>query len=358
MNYRSGIELHNDLTKSQTPFWASLIKDDEINLSFSAIGEPVKYSRLEKLFLLSIKDALENSSVDITHPKTLILISSAKGNIDLLENDINAPKERRIFLSELGEVIQKYFKNPNTPIIISNGCISGVLALLTAFRLMEAGVYDNVIVTGGDIISEFTLSGFQSFKALSDAPCKPFDSKRNGLNLGEGCATIILTADEVNTSKDKILVAGGATSNDANHISGPSRTGEGLFIALNKTLREGQEYGIQDIGFISAHGTATVYNDEMESLAFRSAGIEEKPVNSLKGYFGHTLGAAGLIESVISIQSLRQNVLFASKGFESLGVTGKLNVIERVEKREFEACLKTASGFGGCNAAILFKKNG
>lgn len=358
LNNSSGIQLHNDSSKSQIPFWASLIRDSDINAGFNEIQGDEDFSRLEKLMILSIKDALKNSDVEVTSPKTLILLSSAKGNIDLLEKTSGKPKENRVYLPGLGRVIQDFFKNPNTPLIISNGCISGVLSLITAFRLMQAGVYDNIIVTGGDIISEFTVSGFQSFKALSDGPCKPFDKNRNGLNLGEGVATIILTANKGSAGKHKIQITGGATSNDANHISGPSRTGDGLFISVNKTIKEGKENHIENIDFISAHGTATVYNDEMESLAFTTAKLEDKPINSLKGYFGHTLGAAGLIESVVSLQSLRDNVLFASKGFETIGVTGNLNVIEKTEKREMEVCLKTASGFGGCNAAILFKKNG
>jgi 3-oxoacyl-[acyl-carrier-protein] synthase I len=355
---RSGIREINDPSKSQVAFWASCLDDSLINRQFEKISKGEEVTKLEKLIISSVYDALQKCDVDITSSKTLIVLSSAKGNIDLIEGEGSEERKGRILLSETARVVQQFFKNPNRPLVISNGCISGVLALVTASRLIEAGQYENVVVVGADVISEFTVSGFQSFKALAEAPCKPFDKTRTGLNLGEGAATIVLTSRIEKAGKSKIEIIGGGISNDANHISGPSRTGEGLYIAIKNAMKEAEKNGLPEIGFLSAHGTATVYNDEMESLAFKSADLENVPVNSLKGYFGHTLGAAGVIESVITIQSLVQNHLFESIGFEEHGVTGNLNVIKKSDKKELKACLKTASGFGGCNAAIIYKKNG
>ena len=175
-----------------------------------------------------------------------------------------------------------------------------MLAILTGMRLVQSGQYENAVVAGADVISKFVLSGFQSFQAISSAPCKPFDAARDGINLGEGAGTVILTSNKNYSSGVK--VTGGSVSNDANHISGPSRTGEELNLAINKALNAA-ELNATDIDFISAHGTATIYNDEMEAKAITLAGLQSFPVNSLKGYYGHTLGAAGLIESIISIQS-------------------------------------------------------
>ena len=152
------------------------------------------------------------------------------------------------------------------------------------------------------------------------------------------------------------MLVSGAVSNDANHISGPSRTGQELCIAVNKAIANA---GItrNDIGFVCAHGTATVYNDEMEAKAFSLAELESIPVNSLKGVFGHTLGAAGIIESIMSVHSLEQGFVLQTVGFEESGVSTNISISDRRQPIHQQVCLKTASGFGGCNAALIFKKS-
>jgi 3-oxoacyl-[acyl-carrier-protein] synthase-1 len=209
-------------------------------------------------------------------------------------------------------------------------------------------------VTGGDILSKFIVSGFQSFKAISPTRCRPFDISRDGLSLGEGAGTIILgTTGENKLPANSIVIKGGATSNDANHISGPSRTGEGLFRAINNTLKGQSTY---NIAFINAHGTATPFNDEMEAVALSRANLEEIPVNSFKGYFGHTLGAAGLIETIVCAHSLTDSQFVQSLGFKTLGVSKNIKVISKPAKFQGTECLKMASGFGGCNAVVHLKK--
>ncbi|MGZ3812069.1 MAG: beta-ketoacyl-[acyl-carrier-protein] synthase family protein, partial [Mucilaginibacter sp.] len=195
--------------------------------------------------------------------------------------------------------------------------------------------------------------GFESFQALSPQVCKPFDKSRDGLNLGEGAATIILSTNKKYAGN--IKVKGGSVSNDANHISGPSRTGHELAHAISKALQDAALTG-SDIDFISAHGTATVYNDEMEANAISLSALQSAPLNSLKGYYGHTLGAAGLIESIISIQSLKQGLVLPTPGFTESGVTEPVHVIASMLQLEANNFLKTASGFGGCNVAVIFGK--
>jgi 3-oxoacyl-[acyl-carrier-protein] synthase-1 len=259
----------------------------------------------------------------------------------------------RISLNTSARLVADHFHFVNQPIIISNACISGMLAILTGMRLIQSGQYEHAVVAGADVISKFVLSGFQSFQAVSQLPCKPFDAARDGINLGEGAGTVILTSNKAYSGGVK--VSGGSVSNDANHISGPSRTGEELSLAINKAL---QASGItaKDIGFISAHGTATLFNDEMEAKAIGLSGLQDVPVNSLKGYYGHTLGAAGLIESIISIQSLKENLVLPTRGFQTSGVSQTVNVCSSLYKLTSAHFLKTASGFGGCNAAMVISK--
>ena len=253
----------------------------------------------------------------------------------------------------MADVIGSFFGFVNRPVVVSNACISGVLALSTAARMIDAGLYDHVVVAGGDLLSEFVISGFLSFQALSPEPCKPFDIARNGLSLGEGCGTIVLSS--IFKKSTSITVSGSAITNDANHISGPSRTGEELALAIVRTLNEAT-LNPEEVNFVSAHGTATLYNDEMESKALGIVGLDPVPVNSFKGYWGHTLGAAGVIESVATIRSMESNLLFSSAGFDEPGVPVHLNVIKRNIRTPLQNCIKIASGFGGCNAAIVFRK--
>ena len=344
---KSGIRLIADEKISPVPFYASLIDSESLDNRFSLIGEPDKYSRFEKMSICSIKETVASTAVDLTGSRTLFILSTTKGNIDLLENN---SIDKRLYLWNTARLLQRQFNFRNEPLVISDACISGVQAIITGARLISAGLYDNCVINGTDIISEFVLSGFNSFKSLSTGPCRPFDKTRDGLSLGEGSGTIVLTSDSDASGNDKILVSEGFSTNDANHISGPSRTGEGLFIAISRVLHKSSG----KIDFISAHGTATPYNDEMESVAINRAGLQDVPVNSFKGYWGHTLGAAGVIESIMSIYSIRNNILFNTLGFSESGVSNPLNIVSVSAKKEINNCLKIASGFGGCNAAVLF----
>lgn len=350
----SAIGHHTRPEYSVQPFYASLLEEDQDKQLDSDASE-AEYTKFERLLINSIKNAAENTDVDPGDSETIIVISTTKGNISLLETETNSPKlQERIALYTSAKLIGNYFGNPNKPVVVSNACISGLMAMLTAKRLIQSGRYKHAVVAGADVISKFILSGFQSFQAVSDKPCKPFDIKRNGVTLGEAAGTVILSCE--NKGLQKTTFVSGAVSNDANHISGPSRTGEELCMAVNKSLNEARLHP-DDIGFISAHGTATLYNDEMEAKAFSLAKMESVPVNSLKGYYGHTLGAAGIIESIIAIHSLEQGIVLPTAGFEQSGVTSNVNICRKIQPIRGDTLLKTASGFGGCNAALIFKKS-
>ena len=306
-----------------------------------------KYTKLEKMCILSVQDIINNANIDVKNQRTLFIFSTTKGNIDLLEgNQPDIPKDR-IYLYETASLLSTHFGFANKPIVISNACISGLLAIIIAKRFIANNQYDNILVTGADEVSTFTLSGFNSLSALSNKPCKPFDKNRTGINLGEAAASVLITNKQ---KKNSIEIISEAVANDANHISGPSRTGEGLFACLQKVLANGV---VPD--FINAHGTATEFNDEMECIAFNRAGLENIRINSLKGYYGHTLGAAGVLESIVCMEGLQKERLIASVGYRECGTTVPLNIITKTETKKSSVCLKTASGFGGCNAAVLYK---
>jgi len=355
-NNISGIKQTTDPKITQVPMYTSIVDSERLTTEFSKIGNVDDYTRLEKLMILSINDVLNQTKINPSQEDTLFIFSSTKGNIDLLENPDHDFDLERINLWALADKVCAFFKSPVRPVFISNACVSGVTAITIAAQYLRSKKYTNVIVCGGDIISEFTLSGFQSFKAVSENPCKPFDASRNGITLGEGAGTILFSTNkELVKDENPVVFRGGANTNDANHISGPSRTGDGLYYAIRNALAEAEKTN-KDIDYISGHGTATPYNDEMESKAIAWAELNHVPVNSLKAYWGHTLGAAGIIECIAGIHSIKENVLIKTLGYNEHGVSEQINVIKENKNTEIKNFLKTASGFGGSNAAAYFSE--
>lgn len=341
---RSGVSRHERPELSSQPFYGALFQPDSFPLKI--------YTKFEQLVQASVREALQASDILPGDPRTIFILCSTKGNIHLLDEDAHTHRDR-LSLPGSAASLARHFQFAQTPIVISNACISGLLGMITGLRLIRAGLYENAVVAGADVLSGFILSGFGSFQALSAGFCKPFDKDRDGINLGEGAATVVLSSRP--EYRQGIRLSGGAVSNDANHISGPSRTGEELRQVIERSLSDAR-CDAGDIGFISAHGTATAYNDEMEAKAITLAGLQDVPVNSLKGYYGHTLGAAGLIESIVTLASMREELVLPSRGFEHNGVTTPLNVASSLLHVPLNTCLKTASGFGGCNAAVVLSK--
>jgi 3-oxoacyl-[acyl-carrier-protein] synthase-1 len=351
---QTGLRFYDSRMDLQEPFMASLIDRERLDDCFSAIcRKPDDYTPLEKAAILSVKQAAEESGIDLSDPCVLFFLSSTKGNVYLLDEKESRFSRDHIYLWHTAQVVAKYFHNPNVPAVISNACISGASAQVAALRELEAGCCDYAVVIGVDNLSKFVISGFQSLKALSPEVCRPFDVARSGLNLGEAAATLIYKRTDAE-NKQNIVLLQGAIRNDANHISGPSRTGEGSFLALKAIL---EDLTSEDLAFINAHGTATSYNDRMESIAITRAGLSTVPVNSLKGYFGHTLGAAGVLESVISMQALRDGIILPAYGFEKGEDEYPLKIAATMNYTEKSYFIKMLSGFGGCNAALLFKRN-
>ncbi|WP_300354104.1 beta-ketoacyl synthase N-terminal-like domain-containing protein [Chryseobacterium sp.] len=359
---KSGVALHK-IIENQDAFYASMIDfeklEDEFNKLFdSAQSDNKNFTRLEKMFLLSLKPLVENHNIT---EETAFILSTTKGNISLLKNQTTLPED--IYLSKLAQKIADFFGFKTKPIVVSNACVSGVMAIAVAKNMIQTGKYKDAFVIAGDEITEFVISGFNSFQAIGSEPCKPYDKTRNGINIGEATAAVYITghceerrSDEaISNERFSFKILGDSAINDANHISGPSRTGDGLFASIKNAMTEAN-VSAEEIDFISAHGTATIYNDEMEAIAFNRMELQNAPLNSMKGYYGHCLGASGLLESIISMESALKNILIPSKNFKEMGTSQFLNIIKENQPAEIKYILKTASGFGGCNAAIVLEK--
>lgn len=332
------------------PFCGSLIDRNALQDLFNReVGEYDDYSFFEKLCILSASKAIRACNLSAREPNVLFILSTTKGNVDYLATNVD---DTACYLSSSADKITKFFGNTNSPIVVSNACISGVCAQITAVRALLCHTYKYAVVIGCDVLSKFIISGFQSFKALSPEQCRPYDKERVGLNLGEAVGTLILERSDKWSDSDWLYEAS-SIHNDANHISGPSRTGEGSYRVLNDILATLDK---ENIAFVNAHGTATSYNDEMESIAIHRAELDDVPINGLKGFYGHTLGAAGIIETVLSMKAVDNRVILPTLGYANCGTSHKLSLSRQARSTEKKAFVKILSGFGGCNAGIAWQK--
>lgn len=292
-------------------------------------------TQFESVVVSSARKAMADYVGEIADGRTLLILSTTKGNTDL-----TSPADSAVRIGKaLGVKAQ--------PIVVCNACISGLAAVILAKRLLEADVCDYAVVCGADRQGKFIISGFQSLKALSPEECRPFDIERLGLNLGEAAATVVMSRERKHA--DDWCVVSGAIRNDAYHVSAPSRKGEGLYRSLKK-ITQGKDLG--RLAFVSAHGTATMFNDQMESVALERMQMNSVPVNAMKGYYGHTMGAAGLLELIISAHAAAEGEVVGTRGYGEPGVSGKIQLSAEWQPSSKPDFIKMLSGFGGCNAAV------
>ncbi|MDO4190792.1 MAG: beta-ketoacyl synthase N-terminal-like domain-containing protein [Bacteroidales bacterium] len=342
---QTALRHYNSANGVPFPFTAALFSDAQ-----TTALQMEGYSLFESVAIRSINAALQQIAFT-PDSHTALIISSTKANVGLLTETTTS--EHVISPGVAAQAIADAVGITTTPIVVNNACISGVSALITAHRLLTLGIYKHCIMCGIDLQTPFILAGFQSLKALSETPCRPFDIERLGLNLGEAAATIVLSND---TKSDTIAwqINSGCVRNDAFHISSPSPHGEGCTSAIRQTLRDIDK---RQLAVINAHGTATMYNDQMEAKAISNADVANITVNALKGYIGHTMGAAGILETILTAKALDHHTIIGTKGFDEMGVSGRLHIATTNETTEKQSFLKIISGFGGCNAALCLSKS-
>lgn len=340
---RSGIRAYEPGTCNiPEGFYASLLFEDFETLALKSAQKAIA----------NAQKTIGNAQLELKGKRTAFILSSTKGNI-----------EENISLADSAQRIASQLGIDSKPIVVCNACISGLSALILGNRLIDSGLYDAAIVCGCDTPRQFILSGFQSLKALSPEPCRPFDMERMGLNLGEAAATLILSKNPIQGNSWRM--GDGFIRNDAFHISTPSKTADGLYLSLQRTLESytkeisstcKQIDMKEHLAFINAHGTATLFNDQMESVAIGRAGLSDLPANAYKSFWGHTMGAAGILETIISMKAIDDDTILGTRGFSELGVSGKMNICAENRPTDKKGFIKMLSGFGGCNATIWAAK--
>ncbi|MEI6083891.1 MAG: beta-ketoacyl-[acyl-carrier-protein] synthase family protein [Verrucomicrobiota bacterium] len=302
----------------------------------------------------ALDQARAQAALKIPAARIGLVLSTTKANIEALEriteNRPCSDTARRHLQADLLAADLATAHGAAGPVQnVSVACVSGLVAIQQGASLIQRGAADAVFVVGVDHLSAFVVAGFSALKALDPAGCRPFDRDRCGLSPGEAGATVVLTRGD-----GVITVRGCGGSNDANHLTGPSRDGAGLSLAIQRALASA-ELTPADIDYVQAHGTGTAYNDAMEALALRAVfGDACPPVSGAKGMLGHTLGAAGIVETIICVLAMEDGFLPGTPRLTvaAEGAPASLVKLPRPTNR-LKHVLKLNTGFGGINGALV-----
>lgn len=314
-----------------------------INLSTCEV--PVGRAPADGVFALAraaAEEALAGRSADA------LVVATTKGGVvhgqRFLEGTAPAAELLELPLHRVATRLARALRITGPVRTVSVACASGTVALGHALRLVRSGRAQRVLVVGADALCDFIVRGFASLRALSDAPARPFDVDRSGLSVGEAGAAMVVEAGD---GPALARLAGYGGSNDANHITGPSRDGSGLRRAWQLALADA---GTDRVDLVSAHGTGTRYNDAMEGHAFAGLGA---PVHAVKGAVGHTMGAAGLLEAIVCVRALQGGRCPPVAGLVTPDPEIDLDLVQAPRDVDARWALSTSSGFSGINAAVV-----
>jgi 3-oxoacyl-[acyl-carrier-protein] synthase II len=323
----------------------------------------------DKLHILA-EEALSRALMDANLQGDLTIglsIGTVLGNILLKEKrlirnkggNITGETERES-LSYINSFLKAKYDLKGQGISVSTACSSGTDAIGIAARKIMSGRSDIMIAGGVDVLSDFAVIGFHSLQALTEKKVQPFDKNRSGLAIGEGAAFIVLEAEEKAVKRGARVygkVLGYASRADAHHLTGPHREGRGLADAINEAMFQAnlKPHGIH---YINAHGTGTVYNDLMETKAIKASFGDVAyniPISSTKSMLGHSFGAAGVIEAICCLLSIKTKIIHPTINFEERDPECDLDYVpNKARQQEVKIAMSLSAGFGGQNSAIIF----
>ncbi len=329
------------------------------------------YTRTSLLGMIAAKEAIADAQLTAEEIRNSSLISATTvGGMDKTEDFFNEflvdnykPKLRNIVghdCADSTEAIADFIGNKGMITTVSTACSSSINSIMLGTRLIQHGFAERVIVGGTDSLTRFTVNGFNSLMILDKQACKPFDKNRNGLNIGEGAAFLVLESEDIikrSGKKHYGYVSGFANACDAFHQTASSPDGQGAFLAMQQALLSAQLEPNQ-IDYINVHGTGTSNNDLTEGIAMkRIFGETLPPFSSTKPFTGHTLGATGAIEAVISLLSMHHGIIIPNLNFsEPIEETQLIPVTQIQKNQNLKHVLSNSFGFGGNNSSIIFSK--
>ena len=297
-----------------------------------------------------------------------LLLASTKGNMGVLQHWLDqvggyarcvTPPGYPPGLMDCARNLAAEFGLGGSCTVVSTACTSGLSGLIEAAMMVEAGQQNEMIVLAVDLASRFVCDGFTALKALAPRTCRPFDSQRDGLALGSAAAACLVQRSDIFAEKKAdtfaCTLAGRGVAMDAVHLTAPDRQAGGLIRAVEMALRTA-ELSTSQIDAVLLHGTGTVYNDAMEATAVKKIFSHSPPLTAVKGHIGHTLGASGLIETALAGEMLRRGILPPTTGLCDPQWPELDFVRTGRSVPSLRRILKTSSGFGGINAAIVLEK--
>lgn len=321
----------------------------------------LKPNRDESLVMQMLTPLLKKIAPEIP-PDTFVILATTTGEIEFLQRSV-INGEQEAIKSRPDHLLNKIMLLAGTcagGMVVSAACVSSSAAISRAASMIRSKERDSILVVACDSVSEFVTAGFSSLMALDRHMAKPFDKNRCGLSLGEAAGLMLLMSEEraVREKRDILgEIAGWGLTNDANHITGPSKDGSGL---SNAVLNAMKSAGIseKEIGCISTHGTGTPYNDSMEMKAIKNIfGKNPIPLYSVKGGTGHTMGAAGLLEIIIGFETLNKKIVPPTVNLRDTDREAEGWVFPESQFFDSPVTLSTNSGFGGVNSALVLKKS-
>lgn len=371
MSKKSGIgeiTLLDTIHKTEIPVAEVKLSEKELKKKLQ-IPDGEAYTRTALLGITAVKEALKNSRIsDINKYKTGIIsattvagmASSEKFYIDFLNTDFYNEFVKTHEAADSTEKIADYFGINEFMTTISTACSSSANAILTGARLIKNGILDRVIVGGTDALSKFTLNGFNTLMILDRNACKPFDNERQGLNLGEAAAYLILESEQIVKKENKKILAelsGYANANDAYHQTASSPEGYGASLAMKQALKIA-ELNPENIDYVNVHGTGTANNDLSEGRAMITVFESKVPkFSSTKAYTGHTLAAAGSLEAVYSVLSLQNKVIFPNLRFKNPMQEFDLMPETEIKKDlSIKNIMSNSFGFGGNGTVLIISE--
>ncbi len=324
---------------------------------------PAHGERAGALALAAAEEAVRDAGGVVAGPRLAVAVGTTLGGVGawlaVVRGEVRAAERWR--WSGPAEAIAAAHGAGGAVTVSSVACASGNGALAAALELVREGRAAQVIAGGVDALNDFVAAGFASLKALDPEPCRPFDRTRRGLNLGEGACFLVIEEEahaRARGARIRAFLDGAGAAADANHMTGPDREGRGAARAMQAALADAR-LAPSEIQFVSAHGTATNFNDAMEARALRAVfGAAAPPVNSIKGALGHTLGAAGAFEALLCVRTLERGVIAPTAGHTDLDPDIDLDVVVAARPSPVRAALSTSSGFGGVNATLVFTAAG
>ncbi len=257
----------------------------------------------------------------------------------------------------VADFVQQYFGLAGPAVVVSSACSSSAKVFASASRMLDAGLIDAAVVGGVDSLCLTTLYGFNSLGLVSSQPCRPFDVARNGISIGEAAGFALLERVPDHLDSDAVLLMGLGESSDAHHMSSPHPEGLGARLAMQDALKTAR-LAAADIDYINLHGTATQNNDAAEALAVAAVFGSATPCSSTKGATGHTLGAAGGIETVICALALQHGLLPGGVNTTQIDPALALNYLLDNRQQLVKRILSNSFGFGGTNCSVVLGRAG